>query len=162
MPIWGLSSFARCVYFALTSDGNVVCEAWKWKKPRVTRAYSPAREPHLLAFLLIEIQLRLTTTGKTVKSSIPQDFKLVPVRSGFAYLLCEPFSSNRSQFESTLGSAEVMIFDNLVVDNKRWHLSNSMLFGRSDSLRGQIERTAINELLDYTTLKSVELLGLPI
>ena len=89
-------------------------------------------------------------------------FKLVPVRSGFAYLLCEPFSSNRSQFESALGSAEVMIFDNLVVDNKRWHLSNSMLFGRSDSLRGQVERTAVNELLDYTTLKSVELLGLPI
>ena len=76
--------------------------------------------------------------------------------------MCEPFSSNRSQFESTLGSAEVMIFDNLVVDNKRWHLSNSMLFGRSDSLRGQVGRMASNELLDYTTLKSVELIGLPI
>ena len=55
-----------------------------------------------------------------------------------------------------------MIFDNLVVDNKRWHLSNLMLIGSSDSLRGQFGSSAVNRLLDYTTLKSVELIGLPI
>ena len=64
--------------------------------------------------------------------------------------------------KATTGSAGVMIFDNLVVDNKRWHLSDLMLIGSSDSLRGQFGSSAVNRLLDYTTLKSVELIGLPI
>lgn len=107
-----------------------------------SRGFIPAREPAILAFLLIEIQLRLTVTGKTVKSSIPKVFELVPVRSGLHFFSANLSGRTALNLKATFGSPEVMIFDNLVVDNKRWHLSNSMLFGRSDSLRGQIGETA--------------------
>ena len=79
--------------------------------------FTQHESPHLLAFLLIEIQLRLTTTGKTVKSSIPQFFKLVPVRSGFACIYANLSGRTALNLKAPLSSAEVLIFDNLVVDN---------------------------------------------
>jgi len=60
----------------------------------------------------------LTTTDKTVKSSIPNSFELEPVCFDFRQFLRELVKPNRSQFESGVRhDSGVMIFDNLVVDN---------------------------------------------